>query len=121
MTAIVGNVPPDVIRQDRFTIGDWAARDTFRPLDDYITRDRDKPQGVREEDYYPACWKEANYTDPATGKKGIFAIPLYFVLANLASLIGFYKFLSGERYAKWEPIRDAKDNNSKSEIYHRTT
>ncbi|HMS39074.1 MAG TPA: glycosyltransferase family 2 protein [Pyrinomonadaceae bacterium] len=41
------------------------------------------------------------------GKKlGILAMPLYFVLANLASLIGFYKFLSGERYAKWEPIRE---------------
>lgn len=40
------------------------------------------------------------------GKKlGILAIPLYFVLANLASLIGFYKFLRGERYARWEPIR----------------
>jgi cellulose synthase/poly-beta-1,6-N-acetylglucosamine synthase-like glycosyltransferase len=37
---------------------------------------------------------------------GVFAIPLYFVLANLASLIGFYKFLSGERYARWEPIRE---------------
>lgn len=37
---------------------------------------------------------------------GIFAIPLYFVLTNLASLIGFYKFLRGERYARWEPIRE---------------
>ncbi len=36
---------------------------------------------------------------------GVLAIPLYFVLANLASLIGFYKFLRGERYASWEPIR----------------
>ncbi len=75
MTAIVGNVPPDVIHQDRFTIGDWAARDTFLPLDRYIQRDRDKPLGVREEDYYPACWKEANYTDPLTGQHGIFAVP----------------------------------------------
>ena len=41
-----------------------------------------------------------------SGKKlGIAAIPLYFVLANLASLIAFYKFLRGERYARWEPIR----------------
>ncbi len=37
---------------------------------------------------------------------GILAIPHYFVLANLASLIGFYKFLRGERYARWEPIRE---------------
>lgn len=37
---------------------------------------------------------------------GVLAIPLYFVLANLASTIGFYKFLRGERYANWEPIRE---------------
>ncbi|HXG85694.1 MAG TPA: glycosyltransferase family 2 protein [Pyrinomonadaceae bacterium] len=37
---------------------------------------------------------------------GILAMPLYFVLANLASLVGFYKFLRGERFARWEPIRD---------------
>lgn len=75
MTAIVGNVPPDVIHQDRFTIGDWASRDTFLPLDKYITRDRDQPLGVRAEDYYPACWREANYTNPLTGAKGVFAVP----------------------------------------------
>lgn len=44
---------------------------------------------------------------------GILAIPLYFVLTNLASLVGFYKFLSGERYARWEPIRG--DSNEKIE------
>jgi multiple sugar transport system permease protein len=75
MTAIVGNVSPDVIHQDRFTIGDWAARETFLPLDSYIARDRDKPDGVRAEDYYPACWKEATYTNPLTGTRGVFAVP----------------------------------------------
>lgn len=39
-------------------------------------------------------------------KIGVFAIPLYFVLANLASVIAFYKFLHGENYARWEPIRE---------------
>src|SRR5437899_9813453 len=28
MTSIVGNVPPDLVHQDRFTVGDWASRDT---------------------------------------------------------------------------------------------
>ncbi|HUQ31819.1 MAG TPA: glycosyltransferase family 2 protein [Pyrinomonadaceae bacterium] len=36
----------------------------------------------------------------------LLALPQYFVLANLASLVAFYKFLSGERYARWEPIRE---------------
>ncbi|HEX8639020.1 MAG TPA: glycosyltransferase family 2 protein [Pyrinomonadaceae bacterium] len=39
-------------------------------------------------------------------KIGVLAIPLYFVLANLASIIAFYKFLQGENYARWEPIRE---------------
>ncbi|MFN2481543.1 MAG: hypothetical protein ABR554_08750, partial [Pyrinomonadaceae bacterium] len=36
----------------------------------------------------------------------LLALPQYFVLANLASLIALYKFLGGERYARWEPIRE---------------
>jgi len=38
----------------------------------------------------------------------VLAMPLYFVLANLASLVGFYKFLRGETYVRWEPIRQAR-------------
>ncbi len=37
----------------------------------------------------------------------LLALPQYFVLANLASLLACYKFLRGERYARWEPMRDA--------------
>jgi cellulose synthase/poly-beta-1,6-N-acetylglucosamine synthase-like glycosyltransferase len=37
----------------------------------------------------------------------LFALPQYFVLANLASLLACYKFLRGERYARWEPIRES--------------
>ena len=35
----------------------------------------------------------------------LLALPQYFVLANVASLIACYQFLRGERYARWEPIR----------------
>lgn len=35
----------------------------------------------------------------------VLALPQYFVLANLASLIALFKFVRGERYASWEPIR----------------
>lgn len=35
----------------------------------------------------------------------VLSLPLYFILANVASLIAIYKFLMGERYASWEPIR----------------
>lgn len=69
MTAIVGRTPPDVINQDRFTIGDWASRDTFMDLSRLIKRDRNKPDGVRPEDYYKPCWAEATY------KGKVYAIP----------------------------------------------
>jgi uncharacterized membrane protein YoaK (UPF0700 family) len=39
---------------------------------------------------------------------GLLAMPLYFTLANLASAVGFYKFLRGEKYARWEPIRHTR-------------
>ncbi|MDO8588833.1 MAG: extracellular solute-binding protein [Armatimonadota bacterium] len=63
MTAIVGKVPPNIVNQDRFTIGDWASRDTFRPLNDLMERDlkRNDRYAIREKDYYEACWKEAQY------------------------------------------------------------
>lgn len=42
-----------------------------------------------------------------TGRRlTLLAMPLYFVLANLASVVAFYKFLRGETYTRWEPIRD---------------
>ena len=35
----------------------------------------------------------------------LLALPQYFVITNLASLIAFVKFVSGETYTKWEPTR----------------
>ena len=40
---------------------------------------------------------------------GIMAMPLYFVLANLASLVGFFKFLRGEKFASWETNREKRE------------
>lgn len=41
------------------------------------------------------------------GKRSrLLALPHYFVLANLASLLAFNKFLRGERYAYWETARE---------------
>ena len=43
------------------------------------------------------------------GKRlSLLAMPLYFVLANLASVVAFYKFLRGETYTRWDPIRESR-------------
>ena len=73
MTSIVGGVPPDLVRQDRFTIGDWASRDTFMPLDGFLNDPRlnnpDEGRYIKEDDFYTACWAEAVYHGH------VFAIP----------------------------------------------
>src|SRR6185503_57064 len=40
------------------------------------------------------------------------ALPQYFVITNLASLIAFVKFLRGERYIKWEPLREPQSTSA---------
>ncbi len=43
------------------------------------------------------------------GKRlSLLTMPLYFVLANLASVVAFYKFLRGETYTRWDPIRESR-------------
>lgn len=53
-------------------------------------------------------------------KIGVLAIPHYFVLANLASVLGFYKFLRGERYAAWEPIREINEEAEAVSTFNQT-
>jgi cellulose synthase/poly-beta-1,6-N-acetylglucosamine synthase-like glycosyltransferase len=36
----------------------------------------------------------------------LLAFPQYFVLTNVASVLALYKLVRGERYARWEPIRE---------------
>ena len=71
MTAIVGGVPPDLVQQDRFTIGDWASRDAFRPLDDLLAADAHSsdPFAIHQKDYVPATWAETLY------QNHVYAIP----------------------------------------------
>ncbi len=69
MTSIVGDVAPDLIAQDRFSISDWASRGAFRPLDDLIERDKNVPNAITADKYYSAPWAEASY-----GGK-VYAIP----------------------------------------------
>lgn len=61
MTSIVGDVAPDVINQDRFTVSDWASRGAFRSLDDLLERDKADRLTPKKEQYYDATWAEGSY------------------------------------------------------------
>ena len=52
-----------------------------------------------------ACPAFAWLLDRVGIQSRLLALPQYFLLANLASLIACYQFVRGERYASWEPIR----------------
>ena len=67
LTSIVGGTPPDLINQDRFTIGDWASRDSFAPLDDFLAAEKGTPDPISAESFYPAAWKEAVYKGKVYG------------------------------------------------------
>jgi cellulose synthase/poly-beta-1,6-N-acetylglucosamine synthase-like glycosyltransferase len=43
---------------------------------------------------------------------GLMAVPQYFLLTNVASVIAFFGFLKGDRLATWEPIREQTLDNS---------
>ena len=49
-------------------------------------------------------------------KSRTLALPGYFVLSNLASLIAGLQFLRGERYAHWEPMRERASLNQRAAI-----
>jgi len=53
-----------------------------------------------------ACGAIAWLLDRLGKRSRLLALPQYFLLANVASLIAIFKFLRGERYARWEPIRE---------------
>ena len=50
----------------------------------------------------------AGLLDRARVHHRLLAMPQYFVIANVASLIALYQLLRGERYAHWEPIRESR-------------
>ncbi|HEX8194863.1 MAG TPA: glycosyltransferase family 2 protein [Pyrinomonadaceae bacterium] len=45
----------------------------------------------------------------------LLSLPLYFILANAAVVIAFYKFLRGERFAAWQPIREEEEKRRRGE------
>jgi len=53
-------------------------------------------------------------------KIGVFAIPHYFVLANLASVFAFFRFLRGDRFATWEPIREKNKESEAVSTFNQT-
>jgi multiple sugar transport system substrate-binding protein len=57
-TSIAAEKPPDVTVVDGPQVAEWAERGALMPLDSYI-----RDAGIREEDYFPPCWRQTRYRD----------------------------------------------------------
>jgi ABC-type sugar transport system permease subunit/ABC-type glycerol-3-phosphate transport system substrate-binding protein len=78
MTGIAGGAPPDLIKQDRFSVGEWAVRDAFVRLDGYVAASlRDERLASRARDLIAAG---------ATAADGDLAALLDSLAAHLAPL-----------------------------------
>jgi cellulose synthase/poly-beta-1,6-N-acetylglucosamine synthase-like glycosyltransferase len=47
----------------------------------------------------------------AGARNKLLALPYYFVLANLASLVALTQFARGERYQRWETVRESRSES----------
>lgn len=56
LTAVAGNVAPDVAIFDRFRISGLAHRGALEPLDESAAR-----AGIARDDFFPVCWDECVY------------------------------------------------------------
>lgn len=115
VVSVAGGLPPDMIYFDRYAVTEWAARNAFQPLDDFLQKDAAArlPDAVRAENYYPSCWNEVVYKNPVTGKSGIYGIPdsaddrALFYNKDLLKRAGFVDAAGEARPPKtWEELEE---------------
>ncbi|MBI5092000.1 MAG: extracellular solute-binding protein [Candidatus Hydrogenedentes bacterium] len=67
LSGVVGNSPPDVFRRESALFGDIASRDILMPLKMFVDADKDKADGLHEEDYPSGVWQSCFYNGELYG------------------------------------------------------
>ena len=70
LLGVAGGAPPDLIQFDRFAVVEWASRGAFEDLTPFVKADRNRPDGIRPENFYRPPWEEGIY------KGKVYAIPI---------------------------------------------
>lgn len=115
LCAVAGEVPPDVVRFDRFAIGEWAGRAALENLKPYLEKQSPSdPYRIEIKDYYQWAINETTYRPPGSNKPGgVFGIPidvdmrLLFCNADLLRQEGFVDPKTHEPLPPktWEELR----------------
>ncbi|HEY1684120.1 MAG TPA: extracellular solute-binding protein [Tepidisphaeraceae bacterium] len=115
LCAVAGKVPPDVVRFDRFAIGEWAGRGALENLKPFLNKQSpNDPSRIELQDYYQWALNETSYRQPGTqGDFGIYGIPidvdmrLLFTNADLLRQEGLVNPKTGQPQPPrtWEELR----------------
>ncbi len=70
LLGVAGGAPPDVIQFDRFAVVEWASRGAFEDLAPFVEADKDRPDGVRPDNFFRPPWEEGIYKDK------VYAVPI---------------------------------------------
>jgi ABC-type sugar transport system permease subunit/ABC-type glycerol-3-phosphate transport system substrate-binding protein len=78
LCAVAGKVPPDVVRFDRFAIGEWAGRGALENLKPYLlAQSPNDPHRINLDEYYAWAISETSYRQPGTQNPfGIYGVPI---------------------------------------------
>ena len=61
LRAIADGDSPDLAAFDRWGVALGAAGGAFMALDGLLQRDRERPDGVQPDEFYPSCWHEVQW------------------------------------------------------------
>ncbi|MBI2941514.1 MAG: ABC transporter substrate-binding protein [Chloroflexi bacterium] len=83
LTAVAAGTGPDVAVQGRHQLRQWAMRHTFRPVNDYIQRDK-----IDRKDYFPDQWDETTWAGKIYGLPLATDVRIFFWNKKLFAEVG---------------------------------
>lgn len=108
LVSVAGGQPPDMIIFDRYAVAEWAARNAFRPLDDFVEVERERPDGwILPENFYEAAWDEGVWEDRVYGIPYTVDLRLFFYNRDALAAAG-YVDENGQAKppASWSELRE---------------
>jgi multiple sugar transport system permease protein/multiple sugar transport system substrate-binding protein len=67
LSGVVGNSPPDLFLREGALFGGIAARGILEPLDGFIDADRERPDGLHQDDFLPGKWEAGKFNGKLYG------------------------------------------------------
>ncbi len=108
LVSVAGGQPPDLIIFDRYAVAEWAARNAFLPLDEFIERERESGDGwIVPENYFLTAWDEGTWEDRVYGIPMTVDVRLLFYNRDELAAAGYVDERGEARPpATWSELRE---------------